>query len=114
MTGRSPVNLYNDFDIAPEVRDRIRKTYDGPLALAQDYMVFNVTKGDVRVRTSAVDEDILPPPALKKKNAPDTSKMILFSDFTSSGNVDFKDIVQGVYDEVNERYGTDYQPRFQD
>ena len=28
----------------------IRQTYDGPLALAVDYMVFNVTKDDIRVR----------------------------------------------------------------
>jgi len=107
-------HFYNDFDIAPEVRDRIRTTYDGPLALASDYMVFNVTKDDVRVRMSSIDEDILPPPALKKKNAPATENMIPFSDFTKAGIVDFKEIVQGVYDEVNEKYGTDYKPRFQD
>ena len=38
-------HFYYDFDIEPEVRTRVRKTYDGPLALALDYMVFNVTKG---------------------------------------------------------------------
>jgi ribonuclease Z len=30
-------------------------TYDGPLALATDYMVFNVTRDDVRVRMAAID-----------------------------------------------------------
>jgi ribonuclease Z len=46
-------HFYNDFDTQPEVRRRVRKTYDGPLALALDYMVFNVTKDEIRVRMSA-------------------------------------------------------------
>ena len=28
------IHFYNDFDTEPYVRDRVRKTYDGPLALA--------------------------------------------------------------------------------
>ena len=35
----------------------IRKTYEGPLALAVDYMVFNVIREDVKVRMAAIDED---------------------------------------------------------
>ena len=62
-------HFYNDFDTEPEVRERVRKTYSGPLALALDYMVFNVTKDDdIRVRMSAIDEEVWPSPALKKKN----------------------------------------------
>jgi len=67
-------HFYNDFDTEPEVRTRVRKTYDGPLALALDYMVFNVTKDDIRVRMSAIDEAVWPSPALKKKNPPDFTK----------------------------------------
>ena len=37
-------HFYNDFDTQPEVMDRLRKTYDGPVSLAVDYMVWNVTK----------------------------------------------------------------------
>ena len=48
-------HFYNDFDTAPEVLERVRRTYDGPLSLALDYMVWNVTKDDIRVRMSAVD-----------------------------------------------------------
>ena len=43
-------HFYNDFDTAQEVRAAIRTAYDGPLALARDGMVFNVTKEDIRVR----------------------------------------------------------------
>jgi len=105
-------HFYNDFDIEPEVRERARKTYDGPLALAVDYMVFNVTKDDIRVRMSAVDEEIWPSPALMKKNPPDTSSAIPFSDFTKSGALAFPEVTQPIFDEVNEIYGTDIEPVF--
>ena len=107
-------HFYNDFDIEPEVRRRVRKTYDGPLALATDYMVFNVTKDDIRVRMSAVDEDIWPSPALRKKNPPDTSKAIPFSKFTISGVLAFPEVVGPIYDEINDLYGTDHEPVFKE
>ena len=107
-------HFQNDFDTAPEMQRRIRETYDGPLALAQDYMVFNVTKDDIRVRMSAIDEDIYPPKPLKDKNAPDSSKAIPMSDFVKSGALGFPEIVGPIYDEINAMYGTDYEPGFKD
>ncbi len=103
-------HFQNDFDTEPEVRERVRKTYDGPLALAADYMVFNVTKNEIKVRMSAIDEDIWPSPPLKAKNAPDLSKMIPFSDFIKSGALGFPEVVGPIYSEINEIYGTDYEP----
>ncbi|GAF70132.1 unnamed protein product, partial [marine sediment metagenome] len=107
-------HFYNDFDTEPYVRERVRKTYDGPLALATDYMVFNVTKDDIRVRMSVVDEEVWPSPPLKKKNPPDTSKAIPFSDFTRSGALGFPEVVDPIFDEINKRYGTDYEPIFKE
>jgi len=105
-------HFYNDFDIAPEVRRRVRKTYDGPLALAVDYMVFNVTKDEIRVRMSAVDEEIWPSPALKKKLPPDFTKSIPISDFTKSGVIPLPEVVGPIYEEINKIHGTDYKPAF--
>jgi len=107
-------HFYNDFDTEPEVRDRVRKTYDGPLSLASDYMVYNVTKDDIRVRTSAIDEDIWPSPPTIAKIAPDTGSAINFSAFTISGAMPFIEVVQPIYDEVNEKYGTDFEPIFKE
>ena len=103
-------HFQNDFDTAPVARAEIRKTYDGMLALAEDYMVFNVTKDDIRVRMSAIDEDIFPSAPLKPKIAPDISKVIPMSDFIVEGNVPFPEVLQPIYDNLNEIYGTDYQP----
>ena len=107
-------HFQNDFDTGAEALERIRKTYDGPVSLALDYMVFNVTRDDIRVRMSAIDEEIFPPPAMRSKNAPDISKMIPMSDFVTSGAAPFPEVVQPIWDEINEIYGTDYAPPFKE
>ena len=37
-------HFYNDHDTLPVMLEQVRRTYDGPLAMATDYMVFNVTQ----------------------------------------------------------------------
>jgi ribonuclease Z len=103
-------HFFNDFDTAPLVLEDVRKTYDGPLALATDYMVFNITKDDIRVRMAAIDEDIWPQPATQPKLPPDLSQQIGFSDFIIGGRVPYPEVVQAIYDEVNWEYGTDVRP----
>ena len=105
-------HFFNDFDTQPEVMRRVRETYDGSLALAGDYMVFNVTQDDIRVRMSVKDEEVWPSPPLKKKRAPDISKVIPISDFTRSGAVTFPEVVGPIWDEINKKYGTNYKPTF--
>ena len=104
-------HFFNDFDTAPAVLADIRKTYDGPLALAVDYMVFNVTADETRVRMAVVDEDIYPqPPASGPKVAPDPSKRIGMSKMISDGRVVFRDVIQDLYDRVNTAYGSAEKP----
>ena len=105
-------HFYNDFDTEPAVRAGVRETYDGPLDLATDYMVWNVTKKDIRVRMSAIDEEIWPSPPLLKKIAPDTAGAIAFSKFTISGALPFPEIVDPIFDRINKKYGTKAEPIF--
>ncbi len=57
------------------IMDQVRKTYDGPLALARDLMVINVTKKAIKVRMASVDEYVLPPDVTKAyKKAPRTKE----------------------------------------
>jgi ribonuclease Z len=105
-------HFYNDFDTEPAVRAGVRETYDGPLDLATDYMVWNVTKKDIRVRMSAVDEEVWPSPPLLEKIAPDTAGAIAFSKFTISGALPFPEIVDPIFDRINKKYGTKAEPIF--
>ena len=86
------------------------KTYEGPLSLAVDYMVWNVTKDAIKVRMAAKDEEVWPSPPLKEKIAPDFRGSIPFSEFTLSGREAFPEVVEPLYEEINEKYGTDFKP----
>jgi len=52
-----------------------------------------------------VDEDVWPPPATEKPLLPDPSLRIPYSEFIAGGKYDMKDVIQPVYDEINEEYG---------
>jgi len=64
--------------------------------------------------SGAVDEEICPSPPIKEKIAPDTGNAILFSKFTISGALPVTEVVQAIYDEINELYGTNHEPVFKD
>jgi len=98
-------HFFNDFDTTPDIQKRIRTTYDGPLSLAEDYMVWNITKDDIRVRMAIYDEDVWPPPASEKPQVPDASLRIPYSKFIMDGKYDMKDVIQPIYDETNKEYG---------
>ncbi|MGI9414620.1 MAG: guanitoxin biosynthesis MBL fold metallo-hydrolase GntH [Hyphomicrobiales bacterium] len=55
------------------IMDGVRKTYDGPLTIARDLQVINVTKDNIVVRMASVDEYVLPPDVTEGyKKAPRT------------------------------------------
>jgi ribonuclease Z len=53
-------HFFNDFDTAFEIERDVRKHYGGPLSLAQDLMVFNVTPDDIRVRLAVTPDHVWP------------------------------------------------------
>jgi ribonuclease Z len=53
-------HFFNDFDTRGEIEREIRKHYGGPLALAQDLMVFNVTPDTIRVRMAVAATHVWP------------------------------------------------------
>ncbi len=67
------------------IMDGVRKTYDGPLALARDLMVINLTKDNIRVRMAVVDEYVLPPDVTEAyKKAPRSAEKKT-SEYITSG-----------------------------
>ena len=99
-------HVFNDFDTQPAILRDIRSTYSGPLALATDYMVFNVTKDDIRVRMAVIDEDIWPLPSITEKLPANPADRVGFSPFITSGRQVYQDVIDELYRRVNERFGT--------
>jgi ribonuclease Z len=94
-------HFFNDHDTLPPQLEDVRKTYDGPVVMATDYMVFNVTKEDIRVRMAAIDEDIWPLPPTRPWQVDRTQKGGTMSEFTQSGDYFMKDLLTEIWDEVN-------------
>ncbi len=102
-------HFYNDYDTLPEMLEEVRKTYDGELAMATDYMVFNVTRDDIRVRMAAVDEEIWPTNPTRPKQVAGAGGDA-FSEFISSGLEPMSDLVAQIYADFNEENGTQVSP----
>ena len=101
-------HFYNDHDTLPIILEGVRSTYDGPLALATDYMVFNVTPDDIRVRMAAIDEDIWPLPATREIVV-EKDEQKTYGEFVKSGEWMMRDVLEKVWGDVNAKYGTDAQ-----
>ena len=114
-------HFFKDFDTTAAVYDRIRQTYGGPLSLAEDFMVWNVTKDDIRVRLAEVDHHTWAPPLASPAEPPSLDDRrefavriglqpedIGFSDFTNSGYWDVDDVLRAIYEEASETLGRDF------
>ena len=116
-------HFFKDFDTTAEVNDRIRTTYDGPLSLAEDFMVWNVTEEEIRVRMAVVEEATWSPPLAGEAQPPggDADREAFsensgipvedmnYSDFVIGGQWDGVDeALRGVYQEAEEALGQSF------
>ncbi len=104
-------HFFNDFDTAPKILEGIKQTYRGPLTLAEDMLVWNVTKKNIRVRSIQYEEAVWPPPPAKRAPPVDMKAAKDVSDYIKSGNLDVGDVIQKIYDRANKMYGTKLKPR---
>jgi ribonuclease Z len=105
-------HFFNDFDTSEKVLTGIRSTYDGPLTLATDYLVWNVTKDDIRVREVFVNENMWPAPPAYPKPPMDPSIMKFVSKEIGAGYLDEAVVTdQAIYDRINKKFGTDVKQR---
>lgn len=103
-------HFFNDFDTTPKILEGIKSTYDGPLTLADDMLVWNVTKDKITVREVVFQEDVWPPPGAIEAPPVDRSIMETSSEWINEQNLDMGDIIQNIYDRANKIYGTDEKP----
>jgi ribonuclease Z len=116
-------HFFKDFDTTAQVNDRIRTTYDGSLSLAEDFMVWNITKDDIRVRMAVVEEATWAPPlagaAMPPGGDSDRQKFskdsgvpvdaLNYSDFIIGGRWgDVDPALRGVYIEASEALGREF------
>lgn len=81
-------HFFNDYDTRYPIYEGLRKTYKGPLTMATDLVVWNVTKKDIRVRQVIVDDAAWPAPSPTPPDEPDPKAKTPFSAFVDNGRMD--------------------------
>jgi len=81
-------HFFNDFDTRYPILEGIRSTYDGPLTMADDLMVWNVTKDAILVRQVIVDDESWPAKSPTKPGEPDAKAKVEFTKFLKDGKMD--------------------------
>jgi ribonuclease Z len=106
-------HFQNDHDTAIAVYDDIRKTYGGPLDLATDFMVWNVTKDGIETRMAVPNHESFPTPAQRVKQSPDSMAILaeLFSE-TTLGEIEpgAARVTNEQIERFNEVMGTNVKP----
>ena len=114
-------HFFNDFDTSTAVYDRIRQTYDGPLSLAEDFMVWNVTKDEITVRMAVTEEATWAPPLGAPAEPPSLDDRVAFaedagldqdkmgfSEFTENGFWDVDDVLRPIFEEASQTLGREF------
>ena len=101
-------HFWTGIDSTPGVYERVRSTYDGPLSLAQDFMVWNVTKDDIRVRMAAFEHETWNPPVAYPAEPVSADDRIGYSALIENGRWDVDDVVRPIYKEAGEALGREF------
>ncbi len=104
-------HFFNDWDTHTEVYEGIRRTYDGPLSLADDMMVWNITKDNIRVRMCDPVEDAWPTDSPLEIPPIDSKGMKNVSPEIQANTFDVTEENQIIYDRINQKYGTNFEMR---
>lgn len=82
-------HTFNDFNTAPDIIAGIRESYDGPLMLAEDLLVWNINTDTVQVRRVIGTDEPLPAAPPEPAGPPDPGERTELSDWLEAGRIDF-------------------------
>ena len=113
-------HFFKDFDTTASVYERIRKTYSGPLSLAEDYMVWNITKDEIKTRLAVVEHHTWGPPPAKESQPGNPADKVAeakrlgvesldYSKFIADGTFDVEDVIRPIYKEASEKLGREFK-----
>lgn len=102
-------HFQNDADTLPVMVREVEKIYDGPVDYAQDFMVWNVTADDIRMRRVVVTPDAYPTPPLAEKVI-DTDDPYVTPQWVLDGWLEETNaIAEQIYEDFNRENGTDFK-----
>lgn len=102
-------HFFKDTDTTGPILERIRKTYDGPVSLAEDHMVWNITKDEIRERVALVNEHSWNPPMVTEAVPPDPNDRMDYSPEIIAGKLDVDDVIKPIYEEASKALGREFE-----
>ena len=98
-------HFFNEEATRYTIYEAVRQTYDGPLSMATDMMVWNITRDGIRERMAVSADDAWDVAGPNRPPLPDHKFPRQESDFTLSGRWDVSDAEKAAFDEFRKRTG---------
>mgnify|MGYP001550291076 FL=1 len=102
-------HFFNDDDTRYEIYGGVREVYGGPLSLATDGMVWNITREGITERMTAMTEDAWSVPGSRPPPPGDLKLVTPISDRIRAGSWDVDDVEARMLKDFMEKYGIDPQ-----
>ena len=102
-------HFFKDHDTTGPVLERIRKTYSGPLSLAEDLMVWNVTKDKITERMAVVNEHSWNPPQVTAAVPVKAEDRVGYSPEIEAGRFNVDDVLMPIYEEAGQALGREFK-----
>ena len=97
-------HFFNEEATRYYIYDAIRETYGGPLSMATDLMVWNVTKDGVKERMTVLPEEAWPVGGPNQQPPPEGGRPDPISSEIKAGRWDTSDVEKKMLDEWAERH----------
>ena len=97
-------HFFNESDTRDQILEYIRETYDGPLTLAEDNLVWNITSDDIRVRSIISTDDAWSVIGPNTPLPPDHTVPDQVSKWLLDHRWDVSEVTADMIKEFNEKY----------
>ena len=102
-------HFFNEEGTRYDIYDRVRETYDGPLSMATDNMVWNITRDGIEERMAEATEQAWSVPGLEPPPARETPPENLYSKEILDGAWDVDDVERKMLRDHADTYGIDLE-----
>ena len=97
-------HFFNEADTRFQLYELIRQTYDGPLTMAEDMLVWNITRDDIKARKAVSDDEAWSVVGPNAPPPPDRTVPDQLSKWSLDHRWDVSDVMQKMIKEFKEKY----------
>lgn len=100
-------HFFNEEGTRYQIYDAVRQTYEGPLSMATDNMVWNIRRKEIVERMAVITEDAWSVPSLEPPPTRTAPPVNMYSKEIIGGRLDVSDAEKRMLNEYAKKYGID-------